>query len=305
MSAVYAASAEAIEACGDRPGLVCEWVLDQTSSERWARLADWLVARPFRVAAILFGAWLLNRLVRRAINRSVAKLAEPRGSARQKEQWAQRAATLGSVSRSATAAIIYTVAGIACLGELSIDLGPFVAGAGIAGVALGFGAQSLVRDFLAGSFILIESQYGVGDVINVGDVTGTVERVTLRTTVLRDAEEVLWTIPNGEIRRVANRSQRLSRATVDFRVAYDTDIDQAEQLLRQAADQLWSDPPAGATLFEAPAVLGIERFADNAIVLRVQTVAPPEAQPVLARELRARVKRAFDGAGITAVAHGR
>ena len=128
------------------------------------------------------------------------------------------------------------------LGELGVNLGPLIAGAGIAGVALGFGAQSLVKDFLSGIFMLVEDQYGVGDVIDVGEATGTVEAVTLRTTRIRDVEGTVWHVPNGEIDRVGNKSQQWARALLDVEVAYGTDIDEAQRVIKSVADGVAQDP---------------------------------------------------------------
>jgi small conductance mechanosensitive channel len=151
----------------------------------------------------------------------------------------QRIEALASVLRSLTTFVIYAVAAFMILGELGVNLGPLLAGAGIIGVALGFGSQSLVKDFLSGVFILIEDQFGVGDIVNLdGETSGTVEAVSLRTTRLRSVDGTVWHVPNGEIRRVGNQSQHWSRALIDIEVAYDTDLDHAEAVIARVADEV-------------------------------------------------------------------
>src|SRR5215204_1508501 len=154
----------------------------------------------------------------------------------------QRAETVGALLKSMASFGIWTLAGLMALGTLGLDLGPLIAGAGIVGVAVGFGSQNLVRDFISGIFMLMEDQYGVGDVVDAGPATGTVEGVGLRTTRLRDVNGTLWHIPNGEIRRVGNRSQGWARALVDVEVAYSTDLDDATRTIEQVAHDLYADP---------------------------------------------------------------
>ena len=146
------------------------------------------------------------------------------------------------------------------LGEFDINLGPLIAGAGILGVAIGFGAQSLVRDLLSGIFMLIEDQYGVGDVIDAGDATGTVESVGLRTTRIRDVRGTLWHIPNGEIRRVGNMSQVWARSILDIDVAYDTDLDLAMETIKTVADGVWNEQLDAANIPEEPVISGVQNF---------------------------------------------
>jgi small conductance mechanosensitive channel len=173
-----------------------------------------------------------------------------------------------------------------------------IAGAGIVGVALGFGSQSLVKDFLSGIFMLIEDQYGVGDIVDVGPATGVVEGFTLRTTRLRDVEGVLWHVPNGEISRVGNLSQQWSRSLLDIPVAYTTDLDQAIEIIKRTADELWRDEAWRGLILEEPDVWGVEAFGDSAILIRVVLKVVPAQQWAVSRELRMRVKAAFDEAGI-------
>src|SRR4030066_239625 len=204
----------------------CDWSSDVCSSDlndTLARVVEWVVAKPLKVLLVIIIAFFLVRLLRRLIRRLVDRLV------------AQRAAQ-------------------APAGEG--DLGGERAGAGIAGIALGFGAQALVRDFLSGMFMLAEDQYGIGDVIDVGDASGVVEEVRLRTTRLRDLNGNVWFFPNGEIRRVANKSQHWSRAVLDIAVAYEADLDLATRVIKEAVDSVWREAAAGATVLEEPQILG-------------------------------------------------
>ena len=246
-------------------GSVCTFIFDLTGSEILATWSE-VLARPIKVVLILIAAWVIKRFVHRAIDRSVASWLASRAEsakrfgaddgetsrresawrsarklAEQHERGAQRATTLGAVMRSIASIVIYSIATMMSLGEFDVNLGPLIAGAGVVGVAVGFGAQSLVKDFLSGIFMLIEDQYGVGDVIDVGDTAGVVEEVKLRTTQIRDVSGTLWHVPNGAIARVANMSQEWARAVLDVDVAYDTDLGLAMTVIKGAADAVWQD----------------------------------------------------------------
>ena len=265
--------------------------------------------------AILVGAWVANRLVRRAIRRMVghmtddgalAALRAPAALARTGEipslRRVQRAETVGALLKSVASFGIWTLAGLMALGTLGLDLGPLIAGAGIVGVAVGFGSQNLVRDFISGIFMLMEDQYGVGDVVDAGPATGTVEGVGLRTTRLRDVSGTLWHIPNGEIRRVGNRSQGWARALVDVEVAYSTDIDDATRTIERVAHELSQDERWASKLLEQPEVWGVEELGPGGIRVRLVAKTRPLEQWTVARELRARLKVAFDQDGIEVTA---
>ena len=198
--------------------------------------------------------------------------------------------------RSVASALIFTITGFLVLGEFGLNLAPLLAGAGILGIALGFGAQSLVKDFLSGLFILVEDQFGVGDIVDLDQQTvGTVEAVSLRTTRLRAVDGTVWHVPNGEIRRVGNKSQHWSRALLDVEVAYDTDIDHAKAVIQRVADTLWQERD---DILEEPEVWGVERLGANAVVIRLVVKTRPADQYAVSRELRQRLKEAFDAEGI-------
>lgn len=303
------------EACGDDPSFTCERVYDWTGSAGWAEAADKLLDTPARILLILVVAYLANLLVRRAIKRLIAQITDPEAQDKLRSlkrrapvsivdtgsvslRAAARAQTLGLVLRSIATAVIWAIAVTMVLGELGINLGPLIAGAGIAGVAIGFGAQSLVKDFLAGIFMLVEDQYGVGDTIDAGEAIGTVEAVTLRTTRLRDVEGTVWHVPNGTIQRVGNMSQQWARALLDVDVAYGTDVDRAEAVIKRVADDLWREAGWQGKVLEEPEVWGVQRLGPDAVSIRLVVKTRPSEQWAVMRELRRRLFDAFRDAGI-------
>jgi len=314
--AVMAQSAQTLEnTCGSDPSFICRRVLDWTGSQAWAEAADKLLSAPAHILLILIIAFLANLAVRRSIRRLTNKIVDPGAQAKLSNlkrkaphavvdtgslslRSAARAQTLALVLRSIATVVIWTIAITMILGELGVALGPLIAGAGIVGVALGFGAQSLVKDFLSGIFMLVEDQYGVGDIINAGEASGTVEAVTLRTTRLRDVNGTVWHIPNGSIERVGNMSQQWARALLDIDVAYGTDIDRAQAVIKQVADQLWQDRKWSGKVLEEPEVWGIENLGPEAIVLRLVVKTRPAEQFTVMRELRRRIADAFLDDGI-------
>ncbi|HEX6255079.1 MAG TPA: mechanosensitive ion channel family protein [Euzebyales bacterium] len=306
---------EAQQACDDSQ--ICSYFLDLTNSEFWAQLLGVLVPDILRTVGIFFIAWVLVRIVRRAIRSIVTDMVENRqeradGGRRKRlsiastqsidpARAAMRTETLGNVLRSLASLIVWTAAifvAAASLKTVDVNLGPLIAGAGIVGVALGFGAQSLVKDFISGIFMLLEDQYGVGDIVDVGPATGVVEGITLRTTRLRAVDGVLWHVPNGEIVRVGNLSQQWSRSLLDIPVAYGTDLNQAISVIKSTADALWHDDDWRGLVLEEPDVWGVEQFADSAVMIRLVLKVVPAQQWAVSRELRLRLKAAFDDAGI-------
>jgi small conductance mechanosensitive channel len=306
------------EACGPPAdqSLLCTTVFRLTDDRDWAEFADRFSA-PLRVALILVAAYIVVRLSHRIIKRVVRRLEIGDGaskieSLRRRTGLAlldssdempsarriQRAQTIGVVLRSVVSAVVWTIALLTALGELGINLAPLIAGAGVVGVALAFGAQTIVRDFLTGLFMLIEDQYGVGDVIDTGEAVGTVEGVSLRTTRLRDFDGVVWHVPNGEIKRVGNQSQQWSRALLDVPVAYETDVPTATDVIKRVADALWREPGYQNVILAEPEVWGVEELAGDRLLIRVVAKTRPREQWTVTRELRARIKAAFDQAGI-------
>jgi small conductance mechanosensitive channel len=310
-------------ACGSEPGFVCEWVWDVSGNERLAEIIGWSVQRPLKVVLILLVAVVVNRLLKGTIDGVVNRLVESRSeneSAAESgalvarvgrrarrltriheraERSRQRARTLGGLLRTTTTGAVYVLAVLLALGEIGFDLGPLIAGAGIVGFAIGFGAQSMVSDFIAGIFILVEDQYAEGDYVDLGDASGTVERVNLRTTVLRDIAGAVWVVPNGEIRRVCNSSGLgFGKTVLDVDVAYDTDLDLAASVIKEVADELWRENLESATILEEPQIAGVQKFGADSITIRLVVKTDPGEQWATGRQLRARLKRAFDANGI-------
>lgn len=287
---------------------VCRLTYDVTGKPELARLAEVVIAKPLEIVLVVAAAILANRLVHRAIRRSLLRLQ--RDQAVRDEGGAdddvrarrrvQRATTIGALLRSMATFAIWSLAVLTVLGELGLNLGPLIAGAGIVGVAVGFGAQNLVKDFLSGIFMLIEDQFGVGDVIDVGDATGTVESVSLRTTRVRSVDGTVWYVPNGAINRVGNKSQQWSRVVLDIAVAYATELDEAVGAIRRAALDVWREQEIGRCMLEEPEILGVEDVGADGVVIRLVVKTAPVEQWRVARALRAAIKASFDAAGIKA-----
>lgn len=304
-----------VEACSGDPGNACRWAYEATGNVALAELADWFDDVPLQILSILLVAWIVNRLVRRAIRRfgqRIQGIHEGEGAKRVRKRTpsvllstgevnirsAARAETITNVLRSIATGVIGTVAFLEILETLGWSLGPLLAGAGVAGVALGFGAQSLVRDFLAGIFLVLEDHYGVGDVVDLGEAVGTVELVTLRVTRLRDQNGTVWHVPNGEVRRVGNKSQQWARAVLDIAVSPNADLERAAVVIGEAAEAVWASEEARPDVLSTPEVLGLEYLGPDAATIRVQGKTRPGAQWRVSRLLRVRIAEALAEAGI-------
>ena len=209
----------------------------------------------------------------------------------------QRAKTIGSVLKSLATFVIYGLAFILVLGELGIDLGPIIASAGIIGVAIGFGAQNLVKDFLSGIFMMVEDQYGVGDVVDIGSAVGTVEAVGLRITTLRDLKGTVWYVRNGEVLRVGNSSQGFAVAVVDVPLGYTADVERATTVLAKAASEAAESETLRENVLEPPEMLGVESVTPEGIELRLTVKVRPGKQWAVQRALRAQLLAALETAG--------
>jgi small conductance mechanosensitive channel len=249
-----------------------------------------------QIVLILVGSGLLIRAVRILADRLVKFVQDDDPLATNQRE--QRAVTLAGIFKGVSKIVIVLVAGLTILGILGINTAPLIAGAGVAGLAISFGAQNLIRDFISGFFILLENQYRVGDVIRAAGVSGQVEDMNLRITVLRDLEGVAHFIPNGEIKVVSNLAKEWSRAVVNVGVAYKEDLDRVVSVLNAVGQELSRDPVFSQAILEAPQVLGVENFGDSQVTLRIVTKTRPLKQWETARELRKRIKAAFDREGI-------
>jgi small conductance mechanosensitive channel len=283
-------------------GALCEVLYELTDNEAVAETTAFIVTVPVKIVLIVIGALVLNRIVRRGIRRLTSRLGtataehgEAVVTERSVERAEERATTVGSLLRSLSTAVIYGCALIMILSVMGISIVPVIASAGVLGLAIGFGAQSVVEDLLRGVFMLAEDQFGVGDRIDVGAVNGHVERVTLRTTVIRDPAGTLWHVPNSQIDRVANEAQKTSRATVDIGVSYLADLDEAMSVLERAAQDAagdeWSELVA-----RPPEVAGVQELTDDSVVIRVNVWVDAGERRRFERHLRRRLKEALDAA---------
>jgi small conductance mechanosensitive channel len=270
-----------------------------TLAEFW----DLIVGRPLTVVGLLLLGlvvrWLLFRLVDRAVRRGEEGVLPDRLShlGMDSTRRVQRARTVGSLLKSIISGITVAVISTMILSEF-VDIAPIVASAGILGVALGFGAQSLVKDFLSGIFMIFEDQYGVGDVVDAGEAIGTVEAVGLRVTRLRDLDGTVWYIRNGEIVRIGNKSQNWARSVLDIGVAYSEDLTRVRRILEEVAHGLWDDEEFRDVVIEEPEVWGVEDLAADAVTMRVTLKTAPLQQWRVARVMRERIKARFDHEGI-------
>ncbi|MFP4310432.1 MAG: mechanosensitive ion channel family protein [Nitriliruptoraceae bacterium] len=267
-----------------------------------------------QIVLILMLGLLASYLVQRGIRRAVAAASDPTLSALGRRRLGfdaldegrvpsvrrvQRAEALGALASSVLRVVIWAIAILILLSTaFGISLAPLIAGAGILGIALGFGAQGLVSDFLAGIFMLAEDQFGVGDIVDVGDASGVVEGVSLRTTRIRDVTGTLWHVPNGQILRVGNMSQEWARALLDVGVAYGTDIDAASDLILTIACDMAHEEEYEEIFLDVPEIWGVENLAPDSVELRLVIKTQPGQQWAIARELRRRIKNAFDAAEV-------
>ncbi|TVR34354.1 MAG: mechanosensitive ion channel family protein [Nitriliruptor sp.] len=301
--------AEAAAVCGDQEGLasnwLCELVLEQTGNEALARVSGFGTTL-IRVAIILVAAFLISLLVRRWVTRFAKKmegkisqrLGRLKDSQKYRVRRFQRLQAIAGVLRGALAVVIWLTALLMVIATLGFPLQPILAGAGLAGIVLGFGAQQLVRDILAGIAMLIEDQYGVGDWIEVEGQIGLVERVGLRSSSFRDIDGVLHHVLNGYIQRVGNLSQEWARATFDVPVSLDADLLAAKQVIYDVANELANDPVWGPDIISAPEIWGVQEFGPDGIKVRLVLPTKPMVNFDVTRQLRERMKLAFDAHGI-------
>jgi moderate conductance mechanosensitive channel len=210
----------------------------------------------------------------------------------------QRATAVGQLLRSGLVLVIWGTAGLLILTELGVNVAPLVASAGVVGVALGFGAQTLVKDYLSGFFMIVEDQYGVGDLVDLGPVTGTVEEVAFRITRVRDPNGVVWYVRNGEILRVANQSQGWTMAAAVIPVSYNADLEEIRQVVVEVGNDMYNDPETRGRMLGRPTFAGVEAVSGEAVYVRIVVKARASQQIPLTRELRERLKGAFDAHGV-------
>jgi small conductance mechanosensitive channel len=270
-------------------GYVYDLLRKLGASDFVARTVQFLALRPLRIALILSVAWLAARVGSALCRRLVRSLQLRTPLLRASERAEARAATVAGALASLVKAFVWIIAALTVMSELGINLGPFVAGATVIGAALGFGAQSLVRDFLSGLLILVEDQYGVGDMVLVGDTKGTIESLNLRTTRLRSFDGTVWYVPNGDIRKVGNASEGWARALVDVPLPHGVDLGRAGNAVIEAARALVSEQPWRDRVLDAPELLGVQQIAPDAVTIRLAVRVAPSQVDDLARAVRGRV----------------
>ncbi len=258
--------------------------------------------RSAKIVLVLVLALVFLRLGSRFAGRSIRSLGARSPLREPSPRSEQRAETLAGVAVSMVRIVVWTVAVLLIMDQLGLNLGPLLAGASIVGVAVGFGAQSLVKDFLSGFFILVEDQYGVGDVITVADTTGTVEEINLRVTRLRATDGTVWFVPNGEIRKVGNSAKEWARSIVDVIVPNKADLTAATVAIAEEAAALAEDPAWAAAVLEAPQVLGVESLGADSVTVRVSTKTTPDDRAPLAREMRSRISTRLQRDGVISTA---
>lgn len=274
---------------------------------------SFMVDKPLAILGIIVAAVILGKVARRIVKLLVRRLGRRRagrgpGILRRhtppslldtgemvSTRAFQRIEALAVALAGAATFVVWLVAIIAIVRVLGVRIGPLLTGAGLIGVALGFGAQSLIRDFLAGVFILVEDQFGVGDWVDVGEVTGSVEAVTLRATRIRSVDGTVWHVPNGQIRRAGNMSQHWSRALLDIQIALDSDIDRARDAIKRVADEIWREDRA---IIEEPEVWGVQSLGPGGITIQLVAKTKPLEQWRITRVMRERIKAELDREGI-------
>jgi small conductance mechanosensitive channel len=262
-------------------------------------LAHWQGAEVFllsglRIIGILVGAWVLISVAQRAIRALRMRIA----SRLDDREAVKRAETLGRVFRYLAAVVVSLLAGMLVLSELGVSVAPILGAAGVVGLAVGFGAQSLVKDFFTGFFLLLENQIRQGDVVQLGDHAGLVEEVTLRYVQLRDYDGNVHFVPNGTITTVVNMARGHAQAVVDVGVGYSADLDAAMAVMHEVAAELRRDPAHAARILGDLEMAGVERWADSSVILRARFRVSPLEQWTVRREYLRRLKKAFDHAGI-------
>ena len=264
-----------------------------------ATTGEFLLVRPFRIVLIVGLAMLLARIGARALRRSVRAVRARAPRAATSVRAEQRASTLGDVLASLVRAVVWIIALLMILDEVGLNLAPLLAGAGIAGIAIGFGAQSLVKDVLSGLFILLEDQYGVGDVVTLTDgATGTVEDITLRVSRVRATDGTVWFVPNGEIRKVGNSSMEWSRALIDVLVPYDADLDLVRRVIIEESHSFAGDAEWASMVLEPPELWGVQAMEANHLTVRLVVKTAPREQYAVARELRGRISARLRREGV-------
>jgi len=263
----------------------------------WEKVVPWLLSHGIKIVVIAVVAWItyivLSRIVRRAVKISVV-----RDQGMTEEAEIKRENTLIRIFNGAIRIILILIALLMILQEVGIEIGPILAGAGVVGLAVGFGAQYLIRDIITGLFIILENQYRIGDVINIGSEGGVVEDISLRMTTLRDLNGTVHHIPHGEVTRVSNLTKSWSRVNINIGVSYNANIEKVIDVINRTGEKLAEDPQFKDSIISPPKFLRVDEFADSSVVVKILGETKPSKQWEVAGEFRKRIKAEFDREGI-------
>jgi small-conductance mechanosensitive channel len=287
--------------CAESESWTCAAVYDITGNPQLSKAAEWWIGRPLTIISILVGAALIRWVLVIVINRLARKAVDRRDRGSDNNHYDRRNArikSLGSLTSSILTVAVFGIALVMILDELGVSVAPILASAGVVGVAVGFGAQNLVKDFLSGIAMMLEDQYGVGDAVVLGEVSGTVESVGLRVTRVRDVNGTVWYVRNGEILSVGNQSQNWARSVLDVSISYSEDLTRVQEVLHDVAEQLYHDKDFSGVILEEPEIWGVQSLTTDAVVIRLTMKTAPMEQWRVARELRQRIKTRFDEEGI-------
>ncbi len=270
----------------------------ETTFKHWAGLIiPWLETHGIKLVIIIVGTILIYKILARIITKAVRIAVVPDGSM-SKDSEKKREDTLIRIFNGALKVILITLAILMSLQEIGVQIGPILAGAGIVGLAFGFGGQYLIKDLISGLFIILENQYRIGDVIIVDSTGGLVEDISLRMTTLRDLDGVVHHIPHGEIKKISNMSKKFSRVNLDIGVSYNSDLQHVIDVINRTGNELAADPAFKDSIISPPQFLRVNDFADSSIVVKILGDTLPLKQWEIAGEFRKRIKIAFDKEGI-------
>jgi small conductance mechanosensitive channel len=269
----------------------------ETVEKLSGQVVPWLIDHGIKIAVIIVLAFILNRILQRIVVRTVrATVKSDENTSPEAEK--KREDTLIRIFSGALNILILLIAIMMVLGEAGVEVGPLIAGAGIVGLAVGFGGQYLIRDIITGLFLMLENQYRIGDVVTIEGFSGAVQDISLRKTTLRDLNGTVHHIPHGSITKVSNQSKDFARVNMDIGVGYNTDIRHLEAVINKTGNDLAADPAYSEAIISPPKFIRINEFADSAIIVKILGDTKPLMQWEVAGELRRRLKEAFDREGI-------
>ena len=264
----------------------------------WSEVTDWLSQHGWKILGIIVVAVVIYFLLRRLIPSILRRMVAARMRGQDEDEIKQRVDTLSRVLVGTGAVVIGIVVLLTILAEVGVSIAPALAGMGVAGIAIGFGAQSLIKDFISGLFILVENQYSVGDVVQIAGITGIVEEINLRRTVLRDLDGIVHSVPNGEITVASNYTKEWSRVNLNISVGYGEDLDHVIKVVNRIGKEMAEDPDWGPLMLTPPQVLRVDAFEDSGIAIKILGDTKPIQQWAVMGELRKRIKKVFDEEGI-------